>query len=81
MNERRKDKAEVQSEALGVVVSWLRQEAHIDGEGNDPSVHMAWAQEAQERIACFVELEAAKLRMKSTSYQRILNPARLCKRT
>jgi len=63
----KKDKAHIQSEALGVVVSWLRDESHI-GEtdyGERPDLVFKWAQEAQDRIACFVELEAMKLRMKS----------------
>lgn len=59
---RRRDKAEVQAQALGVAVAKLRDECLLDdGEGRE----LGWAQEAQERIACFVELEAMKLRMKS----------------
>lgn len=60
---RRRDKAEIQSIALGIAVSWLRQESHCDQEMGDQEIR--WAQEAQDRIACFVELEAMKLRMKS----------------
>jgi hypothetical protein len=63
-------KNEVQARALGVVVSWLRSEAHFDVE-DLPNVTSAksdrvlkWAQEAQDRLACFVDLEIAKLRFK-----------------
>jgi len=60
---RNKDKAQIQAEALGVVIGWLRQESHIDHDGDSRS--LKWAQEAQDRIACFVELEVMKLRLKS----------------
>lgn len=57
------DKAEIQAQALGVVVGWLRQESHLDGDLGGRQNQ--WAHEAQERIAIFVELEAMKLRLKS----------------
>lgn len=60
---RRRDKAEIQYIALCVVVNWLRQESHAAEELGDNEIR--WAQEAQERIAHFVELEAMKLRLKS----------------
>ncbi len=59
----KRDKAEIQAIALGVVVSWLRQESHADEEIEGREIQ--WAQEAQERIAIFVELEAMKLQLKS----------------
>lgn len=66
--ERKRDKAEIQSIALGVVVSWLRQESHGDQENGEQEIR--WCQEAQDRIACFVELEATKLRLKSKTLKR-----------
>lgn len=66
--QRKRDKAEIQSIALGVVVSWLRQESHSDQEMGDREIR--WACEAQERIALFVELEALKLRLKSKTLRR-----------
>ncbi len=64
---KRRDKAEIQSIALGVVVSWLRQESHADEENGPREIQ--WCQEAQERIAIFVELEAMKLRLKSKTFR------------
>lgn len=64
----KRDKAHIQSIALGVVVSWLRQESHADEELGGRE--MQWAIEAQERIACFVELEVVKLRLKSKTIRR-----------
>lgn len=64
MKTRRQDKAEVQAQALGVAVSWLRSESHLDGANENPR-HIEWALQAQERIAIFIELEALKLRLKS----------------
>lgn len=62
-NPKRRDKAEIQAVALGVVISWLRQESHGDEELEDREIR--WCVEAQDRIACFVELEEMKLRLKS----------------
>ena len=59
---RKRDKAEIQSIALGVVIAWLRQESHGDEELGAREIQ--WCQEAQDRIACFVELEELKLRLK-----------------
>ena len=64
----KRDKAHIQAIALGVVVSWLRNESHGDQELGDREIR--WCQEAQERIACFVELEATKLSLKSRTFRR-----------
>lgn len=69
--ERRKDKAEIQAETLGVVINWLRNQSHLDGEEDrDDRRVTGWAVDAQDRIACFVELEQEKLYAKSTSFQK-----------
>lgn len=64
----KRDKAHIQSIALGVVVNWLRQESHASEELGDREIR--WAMEAQERIAHFVELEAMKLRLKSKTLRK-----------
>jgi hypothetical protein len=64
----KRDKAEIQATALGVVVAWLRNESHASEEMG--TREMRWACEAQERIAFFVEMEAMKLRMKSKTAKR-----------
>lgn len=69
MKARKQDKAEVQAAALGVVVSWLRSESHLDGQNENPR-DIAWALQAQERIAMFIELEAMKLRLKPKTLSR-----------
>jgi hypothetical protein len=66
---KRQDKAEVQAHVLGVIVSWLRSESHLDGE-NENARDIEWALQAQERIALFVELEAMKMRLKSKTIRK-----------
>jgi hypothetical protein len=61
-----KDKAHIQAEAVGVAVSWLRQESHIDGNDDE----LCWAQEAQEKLAKIAEHQMVKLQMKSVSWRR-----------
>lgn len=65
----KRDKAHIQAIALGVVVNWLRNESHGDEELAEREIR--WCQEAQERIAIFVELEAFKLRLKSKTIKNV----------
>jgi hypothetical protein len=64
------NKADIQANALGVVASWLKTEAHYDGEDRldiserDAENIIVWSQEIQDKIAILVELEIAKLRTK-----------------